>query len=145
MPSSGRPLPASEKPSEPRSKKSDTSSSERKTDERRRQFSSDLVANGAFADIGPAVARLGVPVPEILDEYEALRSAVDGVAERFRTVFEQYLWQPFVDCGMPADEVPALTADVGKLTELATSVVAAELSDRFAAFAEDYLAKAADG
>ena len=101
-----------------------------------------LVANGAFADIGPAVAQLGVPVPEILDEYEALRASVDQIAGRFREVFEQYLWGPFVEKGMPVDEVPGLTADVGKLAELATSVVASELGDRFAGFAEEYLAKA---
>lgn len=100
------------------------------------------VANGAFADIGPAVARLGVPVPEILDEYEALGSSVDGIAHRFREVFESYLWEPFVERGMPVDEVPELTADVAKLTELATSVVVAELRDRFAAFAQEYLERA---
>ena len=101
-----------------------------------------IVANGAFADIGPAVARLGVPIPEILDEYEALRSAVDGIAERFRTVFEQHVWQPFVDQGMPVDEVPSLTADASKLADLATSVVTSELADRFASFADAYLAEA---
>ncbi len=44
---------------------------------------------------------------------------------------------------MPAEEMPSLTAAVTQLTELATSVVTAELHERFAAFAEPYLAKAA--
>lgn len=102
------------------------------------------ISNEAFADIGPAVARLGVPVSEILDEYEALRAVVSDIAERFRRVFERHLWDPFVEAGMPADEVPGLASDVGQLTDLATNVVTIELHDRFAAFAADYLARAED-
>jgi len=101
-----------------------------------------IVSNEAFVDIGPAVARLGVPVSEILDEYEALRAAVGEIAERFRAVFEKHLWEPFVDRGMPPDEIPSLSAEVGQLTELATSVVTTELHDRFASFAAEYLARA---
>ena len=103
-----------------------------------------IISNEAFADIGPAVARLGVPVSEILDEYEALRSAVGGIADRFRSVFERHLWEPFVDRGMPADEIPSLSSDVGQLTELATSVVKTELHDHFASFAAEYVARAVD-
>lgn len=101
-----------------------------------------VVANEAFADIGPAVARLGIPVAEILDEYEALSTAVDQMADRFRDVFERHLWEPFVERGMPADEVATLTSEVGQLTELATSIVTTELHDRFAAFATNYLTQA---
>ena len=101
-----------------------------------------LVSNEAFADIGPAVAKLGVPVAEILDEYEMLRDAVGEIADRFRAVFERRLWGPFVDKGMPVDELPTLAANVGQLAELATSVVTTELHDRFAAFAAEYLDQA---
>lgn len=98
-----------------------------------------VISNVAFADIAPAVARIGVPVTEILDEYDALRSAVEAIAERFRAVFERHIWQPFEADGMPPDQVPGLTNDVTQLTELATTVVVTELQERFAAFAADYL------
>lgn len=104
-----------------------------------------VISNEAFADIGPAVARMGIPVAEILDEYEALHAAVSQIADRFRAVFEHHLWEPFVERGMPTDEVPSLTADVHQLTELATSVVTTELHDRFTAFAAEYLARAGEG
>lgn len=100
-----------------------------------------VVANAAFVDIGPAVARMGVPVGEILDEYDALRGAVEGIAERFRAVFERHVWQPFAADGMPPDRVPELTGDVTRLTELATAVVVTELQERFAQFAADYLSR----
>ena len=43
---------------------------------------------------------------------------------------------------MPAEEMSSLTAAVSQLTELATSVVTAELHERFAAFAEQYFTRA---
>lgn len=103
-----------------------------------------VISNEAFADIGPAVARLGIPVTEILDEYEALQAAVAEVAERFRAVFERHLWDPFVARGMPTEEISELAADVGQLTELATSVVTTELHERFAAFASEYISRATE-
>ncbi len=101
-----------------------------------------IVSNAAFAEIGPAVARLGVPVGEILDEYEALRDAVAAIAERFRLVFERRVWADFVDAGMPAERVPALTDDVEQLAALATAVVDVELRERFATLASSYVEQA---
>ena len=102
------------------------------------------IPNEAFIVLGAGVARLGIPVSEILDEHEALTISVNGIAERFREVFQRHFWEPFVTKGMPAEEMPSLTAAVSQLTELATSVVTAELHERFAAFAEQYLARAAE-
>ena len=103
-----------------------------------------VVSNEAFIDLGAAVARMGIPVSEILDEHEALMISVNGIAERFRQVFERHFWEPFVERGMPDDEMPSLSKAVNQLTELATSVVTAELHERFADFAEQYLARAAE-
>ena len=102
------------------------------------------IPNESFIVLGAGVARLGIPVSEILDEHEALTISVNGIAERFREVFQRHFWEPFVSKGMPAEEMPFLTTAVSQLTELATSVVTAELHERFAAFAEQYLARAAE-
>jgi hypothetical protein len=104
-----------------------------------------VIANEAFGDIGPEVAKLGVPVSEILDEYQAMQGAVGAIADRFRAVFERHIWEPFVERGLPPDEIPSLLADVNRLTDLATSVVTIELHDRFAAFTADYLSQVGDG
>jgi DNA-binding transcriptional MerR regulator len=103
-----------------------------------------VVANPAFAELGPAIARLGIPVSEILDEHEVLREALTTVAERFQAVFERHVWARFESEGMPADDVPRLAADVTQLTELATSVVVNELRDQFAALAQRYLDRVAE-
>ena len=102
------------------------------------------VSNEAFIDLGAAVARRGIHASEILDEREALKISVNGIADRFREVFQRHFWDPFVSKGMPAEEMPSLTMALSQLTELATSVVTAELHVRFAAFAEQYLARAAE-
>ena len=99
------------------------------------------VPNECSIDLRAAVARMGVPVSEILDEHEALMISVRGIAERFREVFKRHFREPFVRMGMPAEEMPSLTAAVNQLAELATSVVTGELHERFAAFAEHYLAR----
>jgi hypothetical protein len=102
-----------------------------------------IVHDAAFADTGPALARLGIPVVEILDEYEALLATVDALAERFRAVFERNVWTPFVAGGRQADAVPALVADVEQLADVAVTVVGATLRSRFAEIAQRYLAEAA--
>ena len=101
-----------------------------------------VVFNTAFIDIGNDVARLGIPVSEILDEYESLQTAVSDVTERFRDVFERHFWEPFVEQGLPPSAIQSLSSAVGQLTDLATRVVTVELHQRFAAFAEHYLARA---
>lgn len=101
-----------------------------------------LVFNEAFIDIGVALARLGIPASEILDEHENLQAAVEDIANRFRDVFEHHFWQPFVEKGLPPEEITSLSTAVQQLTDLATRVVTTELHERFTAFAEHYLARA---
>lgn len=98
-----------------------------------------VVEHEAFIDAGAAVAKMGVPVSEVLDEYEALGAAVDEIADRFRSVFERHMWQPFVGGELNASEIAELRDRVLQLTDLATSVVTVELHDRFAEFAADYI------
>ena len=62
------------------------------------------ISNEAFIDLGAAVARMGIPVSEILDEHEALTISVNGIAERLREVFQRYFWRlrDFVGLGVLA-------------------------------------------
>lgn len=103
-----------------------------------------VIANESFIDLGAAAARTGIPVSEILDEHAALMISVNGIADRFRKVFEHHFWEPFVERGMPTEEIPSLTEAVDQLTEVATSVVVAELHERFATFAKQYLTRATE-
>lgn len=101
-----------------------------------------VIANRPFADIGPEVAQLGIPVSEMLDEYEALQQAVGDIADRFRSVFERHLWSAFTRDGKRAEDLVGLTEATGRLAQLATLSVTAELNARFASFVQDYMDEA---
>ncbi len=98
-----------------------------------------VIADPAFAEIGPSVARIGIPVAEILDEYAALREAVTAITERFRTVFDRHVWAGFEEAGMPTEGIAKLTSDAAQLSALATAVVTTELHLRFAEFVASYV------
>lgn len=102
-----------------------------------------IVQNAAFADIGAEVAALGIPVSVILDETEALNHAVANIADRFRAVFDTFVWKPFEADDMPQDRVGDLVANANRLAQLATQVLVTELNDQFAGFIEDYARRAA--
>jgi DNA-binding transcriptional MerR regulator len=102
-----------------------------------------VVHDATFLEAGPSLVRLGIPIGEILDEYEALVASVDAIAERFRAVFERHVWAPFTEAGRPADRVPELVGDVEQLADVALGVVGSALRLRFADLAARYLAEAA--
>ena len=104
-----------------------------------------IVANPPFATIGPAVAKAGIPISVMLDEYAAIREPIEHIADRFRRVFEEQLWDTFVEDGMPLDRIPELTEAASTLMQLATASVSAELNDRFAEFVGEYVETAKAG
>ena len=65
-----------------------------------------------FLDTGAALAHLGVPLDVVLDEWEALASHTDDIAERFIAVFESHLlpddWRTDLDGGQAAQLATAL-------------------------------------
>lgn len=101
-----------------------------------------VVLDPSFLEAGPRIARLGIPIAEILDEYEALQASMAEVAARFRQVFEQRMWQPLVERGLPEDELAGLTADAQELAASVSEVVVAELRKHFGEFVADYLDRA---
>lgn len=99
-----------------------------------------------FVDTGPALAALGVPSSIVLDEWEALRTATDAVAERFVAVFEAHLVPPGVDLeDLAPEEVAALGRRLARLHQLAGQVVQASLDASLSAVARARLGELAPG
>src|SRR6266545_3233391 len=73
------------------------------------------------------LAALGVHLDEILDEWEALLASTASSARRFVGVFERHVWRPFVEAGMPADQVDIVTDALRRLTPVAQTVTAVAL------------------
>jgi DNA-binding transcriptional MerR regulator len=97
-----------------------------------------------FLTIGNELAELGVPVDEILDEYEHLQKVMAETAERFTRLFERHLWRPFIEGGLPGDDVRRLTDVLRRLTELAEGVVVLALRQSLRRAAVTFLATEAE-
>jgi DNA-binding transcriptional MerR regulator len=82
-----------------------------------------IVRSPKLLEIGTELARIGVPVDEALDELEVLQGLASSIADRFTKVFERNMWSKFVEDGLPAGEVRALTESIKRLGLLAESVV----------------------
>ncbi|MEZ5180088.1 MAG: MerR family transcriptional regulator [Acidimicrobiales bacterium] len=97
------------------------------------------VPDARFVEVGSDLARLGVPVDVVLDEWEALTAHTDEIARRFVAVFEQHLlpgdWAEALDRG----RVQELAATLARLQRDAGQVVLAALDASMAAAAADRL------
>jgi DNA-binding transcriptional MerR regulator len=102
-----------------------------------------VVRSPQLLEIGSELARSGIPVAETLGEFEALQSVADSIAERFTAVFERHMWVPFVDAGLPGNEIQRLTASLQRLSALAESIVAVTLRDALRRKAAGFLAQQA--
>jgi DNA-binding transcriptional MerR regulator len=86
-----------------------------------------VTCDAEFLEFGVQLAALGVNLEEILDEWEALLASTSSSARRFVGVFERHVWRPFVEAGMPADQVDAVTDALRRLAPLAQAVTAVAL------------------
>jgi DNA-binding transcriptional MerR regulator len=103
-----------------------------------------MAVQPVFLEIGLELARLGIPMDEILDEHARLQEATAVVAERFTRLFERHLWEPFLERGLPAGEVRRLTDVLQRLSALAEGVVVVALRVSLQRAAATFLAAQAE-
>ena len=77
---------------------------------------------------GAELVAVGVPLAAALDEVAELRDDLDRVAGRFVGLFEDHVWKPFADAGMPADRLPWVTDALRRIRPLAAATVQAVLA-----------------
>lgn len=80
-------------------------------------------------EAGTGLAADGVPMTAVLDAAEAISTAADGLAHHFVELFRTHVWQPFVDAGMPPDQLPRITEALQRQRPLATQAVVAALAE----------------
>lgn len=103
-----------------------------------------VVHSPKFLEIGSELARLGIPIDDIVDEYERLQAVTAAVAEQFTHLFERHLWGPFVERGLPAEDVRELTDVLQRLSALAEGVVSVTLRQSLKRVATAFLAGQAE-
>lgn len=77
---------------------------------------------------GAELVAVGVPLADTQDALAALRDDMARVAARFVGMFEQYVWRPFVEAGMPAERLPEVTDALRRMRPLAAISVRATLA-----------------
>ena len=102
------------------------------------------VAEPRFLEIGAELVALGLTPGEVLDEWERVDAAATTLAEQFRATFERHVWQPFVDAGMPADQLDAVTQTLERMQELGTEIVVIALRRALASATEQAVQAAAE-
>lgn len=97
------------------------------------------VADRRFLDSGSALAQLGIPADIILDEWDALITHTDDIAERFVSIFETHLapmnWQD----GLDTDKTRELATTLAQLQATARQVLLAALDASVARVGRDRL------
>jgi DNA-binding transcriptional MerR regulator len=76
-----------------------------------------LILNGA------ELVASGMPLSVAIDEYERLCADLGGIAERFVSMFEEYVWEPFVQDGWPMERLPAITEALQRMRPAASTSV----------------------
>jgi hypothetical protein len=66
---------------------------------------------------------VGVPLSQALDEYQQLCQDLTIVAERFVSLFEGFVWEPFVQRGWPIEELAGVTETLQRLRPAASTSV----------------------
>lgn len=72
---------------------------------------------------GAALLEAGVPLEAMFQEAAALQEDMDRIAGRFVNLFLDHVWQPYVDRGMPPEELPAVTDALQRLRPVAGTAV----------------------
>ena len=80
-----------------------------------------------------------MPAEEILDEYEQLRTQTADIARRFTELFRRRMWEPFLERGMPSDQIPLVLDKLEELAPLAGDVTTMSLRHSLQAAAETFV------
>jgi DNA-binding transcriptional MerR regulator len=102
------------------------------------------VTDRRFLESGSTLARLGIPVDVILDEWEALVAHTDDIAERFVTIFEAHLAPEDWRDGLDSDQARELATTLAQLQATARLVLTAALDASVARLGRERLVELID-
>jgi DNA-binding transcriptional MerR regulator len=97
----------------------------------------------ALVESGAQLVADGVPLAAVLDAAAEIRSATDRLAERFVALFTDHVWQPFVDAGLPVEDLPRITATLQRQRPLVEKAVMPALAQAMQRHTDEAAARAA--
>ena len=81
------------------------------------------VPSPSLLKAGEDVLAMGVPLEHALSVMQKVRRAMRDIAQEFVRLFLKDVWRPFVDAGMPQDQLPEVRRSLERLRSVAWEVV----------------------
>ncbi len=97
------------------------------------------VADRRFLDTGSALARMGIPIKVILDEWESLVVHTDDIASRFVGLFETHLAPDEWRTSLDTERARELAETLARVQAIARQVLAAALDASIARLGRERL------
>ena len=72
----------------------------------------------ALLEVGRELMADGVPLPAVLDVAAEITTASDRLAAAFVALFQDHVWEPFVEADEPAERWPEVTAALNRQRDL---------------------------
>lgn len=86
----------------------------------------DQATGQRIAEIEASLRELGLSSRQIEEARAKVREHVEAIAEIFEQVWRETIWEPFVEAGMPEEEVPRVQAAAARVRPLALDAVVAQ-------------------
>lgn len=87
-----------------------------------------VAPNPALLEAGAELFAHGVPMDAVLDAAAEIGAATDHLASVFVALFNDHVWRPFVEAGMPPEELPRITEFLARDRAVAAAVVGPALA-----------------
>jgi len=81
------------------------------------------VPSPSLLKAGEDVVKMGVPLDHALTVMQKVRRAMRTVAEEFVRLFLRDVWRPFVEAGMPQEQLPEVRKSLERLRGVAWEVI----------------------
>ncbi|MGH2625373.1 MAG: MerR family transcriptional regulator [Anaerolineales bacterium] len=86
------------------------------------------VPSPAALRAGAELVAVGVPLAATQQEFAALRDDLDRIAARLVALFDDHVWRPFVEAGMPREDLARVTEALRRMRPLVATTVQALLA-----------------
>lgn len=82
------------------------------------------VPSPRLLDAARELTAAGIPLRSMLAEADVLTADLDRVAQRWVAMFREHVWDDYVERGMPADELQAMTDFLKRMRPLLGTIIA---------------------
>ena len=87
------------------------------------------VSHPGILQLGAVAARAGIPIEQMHAEFMRIKGDVHSIARRLVRLYNDYVWKPYLEAGMPSANLPQMVERMKQLRVLAEGVVSPLMAD----------------